>query len=116
MLRLPANFLLLVALAPLALRAATGDFRPVASLDAHWRPAGAHLTLGEALHIAQAEATRNHISFSDYLAPVFRYSYEKDQGYIWAFIYDGKFRRPAINFSCGSMIGRSMPCSCLASS
>jgi hypothetical protein len=85
-----------IAIALLSTRALAGDFQAVASTDKAWRPKGAHLTLGAALQVAEAEALRNHVSSSDFQRPWFRYDYELyhyDNGegyYVWAFIYEGK--------------------------
>src|SRR6516162_5015041 len=94
MFQLPARFLLLMPVALLTLRAVAGDFQSVTSVDGQWRPEGAHLTLEAALHIAEAEARKNHVRFSDFLSPWFRYSQDKDESPTWDFMYDGKI--PAI--------------------
>ena len=96
--RLSAKSLLPFAFALLTLCAVAGDFQAVSSVDTQWRPEGARLTLGAALHIAEAEVSKKHISLSDYSAPVFRYSHDKDEGYVWAFIYDGKVPMPGNHF------------------
>jgi hypothetical protein len=95
--RLTATFALLVALTAVPLGAAAGEFHPVTATDKQWRPAGAHLTLGAALHLAEAEAL-THENLSDFLTPQFRYSHDKDLGYIWAFVYDGKVPKPGNHF------------------
>jgi hypothetical protein len=95
--RLTATFALLVALTAVPLGAAAGEFHAVTATDKQWRPEGAHLTLEAALHIAEAEALK-HVSLSDFLRPQFRYSHDKDLGYIWAFVYDGKVPKPGNHF------------------
>jgi hypothetical protein len=90
--------LLLVALQLLALRAAAEDFhgpyREVSSADPQWRPNGAHLTIGSALHIADAAAKSNHVRFSEFESPWFWYDCTHGKDCIWVFHYDGKV--PAI--------------------
>jgi hypothetical protein len=85
--------LLLIALPLLALRAAAGEshgpYREVSSADPQWRPNGAHLTLGSALHIAEAEAKRNHIHFSDFESPWFWYDCTHSDDGVWVFHYEG---------------------------
>jgi hypothetical protein len=93
MFRLRAKRLALASCALLALSAVAGDFHAVTSTDKHWRPEGAQLTLGEALRIAEAEASTNHVVFSDFLTPSFQYSHD-GKDYTWVFVYDGKV--PAI--------------------
>jgi ketosteroid isomerase-like protein len=95
--RLTATFLVFVASALLASAVAADEWRAVANTDIQWRPNGAHLTLGDALHIAEAEAIRNHVRLSDFQAPHFRY-HHRDDGYVWVFIYDGTVPKPGNHF------------------
>src|SRR5579862_1933712 len=62
-------------------------YRDVASTDQHFRPKGAHLTLGAALQIAEAEARRRGVAFSDFESPIFCYRCVKGEG--WVFPYLG---------------------------
>jgi hypothetical protein len=95
---------LLIAVVLLSTRALAGDFQAVASTDKAWRPKGAHLTLGAALQVAEAEAVRNHMSFSNFQPPWFHYGYELyhyDNGegyYVWVFTYEGKDQAPGNHF------------------
>jgi hypothetical protein len=94
--------LLLVPLLLLALRAIAGGshgpYHAVSSADPQWRPNGAHLTLGSALHIAEAEAERNQIRFSDYQSPWYWYDCTHGYGCAWVFIYEGKVPAPGNDF------------------
>jgi len=96
MFRSLGKLVLVAVLALLCAGARIGDFQAVASTDQTWRPKGAHLTLGAALKIAEAEAVRKHITLASFQPPWFRYDYEVyhyDNGdgyYVWAFVYDGK--------------------------
>ena len=96
--RLTAIFALVGVLAAVPPVVAAGEFHAVTATDKQWRPDGAHLTLETALHIAEAEALKNHESLADFLTPQFRYSHDKDLGYIWAFVYDGKVPKPGNHF------------------
>jgi hypothetical protein len=95
---------LVIAIALLSIGALASDFQAVASTDRAWRPKGAHLTLGAALQVAEAEALRNRVSLSDFQPPWFHYGYELyhyDNGegyYVWAFIYEGKDPAPSKRF------------------
>jgi hypothetical protein len=95
---------LVFAAALICTRALAGDFHAVASTDKAWRPRAAHLTLGAALQIAEAEVRRRGLSFADFQAPWFRYDYElyhPDNGegdYVWAFVYEGKVPGPSNHF------------------
>ena len=99
---LRAKVLVLVPLSLLALSATArelhGPYREVASTNQQLRPKGAHLTLGTALRIAEEEARRNEVTFSDFEAPWFWYRYEKGAGYNWIFFYDGKVPAPGNQF------------------
>ena len=98
------QLIVLVGLAFLAMGARTGDFQAVASTDPAWRPEGAHLTLGSALKLAEAEAVRNHMTLSSFRPPWFRYDYavyhpdNGDGDYVWAFTYEGKDPAPGNSF------------------
>jgi hypothetical protein len=63
-----------VALTMLALPTIAGEshgpYREVSSAEPQWRPNGTHLTLGSALHIAEAEAERTRVHFSDFGLPL----------------------------------------------
>ena len=96
--RLTAIFALLGVLTAVPLVVAAGEFHAVTATAKQWRPEGAYLTLEAALHIAKAEALKNHVSLSDFLTPQFRYSHDKELGYIWAFVYDGKVPKPGNHF------------------
>jgi hypothetical protein len=102
--RLPGRLVLVVALALLSIGAPAGDFQAVASTDKAWQPRGAHLTLGAALQIAEAEARKHHVSLANFKPPWFRYDYSVyhyDNGdgyYVWAFRYDGKVPELGNNF------------------
>jgi len=105
MVRLPGRLALVVAFALVSIGAQVGDFQAVASTDKAWQPKGAHLTLGAALRIAEAEALKHHVTLSDFKPPWFRYDYSVyhyDNGdgyYVWAFRYDGKVAVPGNNFA-----------------
>jgi hypothetical protein len=95
MFRRCAKFLLLSGIAWLALHAAGAaetynHFHPVSSADAQLRPHEAHLTLAEALHLAQAEAQRNKVSLNGFEQPWFRFYRDNYGQYLWAFHYDKK--------------------------
>jgi hypothetical protein len=64
--------------------------RQVRSTEPQWRPTGAHLTLGSALHIAEAEAKRNRVHFSDFESPEFWYDCTHGKDCVWVFFYEGK--------------------------
>jgi hypothetical protein len=99
-----SKLVLVIALALLSTGARIGDFQSVASTDQAWHPEGAHLTLGAALKIAEAEAHRKHVTLSSFQPPWFRYEYavyHPDSGdgyYVWAFSYEGKVRAPGNYF------------------
>jgi hypothetical protein len=90
--------LLSVALITLALRTVAGEshgpYREISSVEPQWRPNGAHLTLGSARHIAEAEAKRNRVHFSDFGLPWFWYDCTHGTDCVWVFHYEGKV--PAI--------------------
>jgi hypothetical protein len=104
MFRPHSKLVLVIALALLSIGARIGDFQAVASTDQAWRPEGAHLTLGAALKIAEAEVLRKHVSLSSFQPPWFRYDYavyHPDNGdgyYVWAFTYEGKVPAPGNYF------------------
>src|SRR5215470_10668504 len=75
-----------------------GPYREVASADQRLQPSGARLTLGKALHVAEAEARRHRITFSDFQGPWFWYRQVNDQRYTWVFIYEGKVPAPGNQF------------------
>jgi hypothetical protein len=96
--RLIAKVLPLIGVALLVSHAAADEWQRVASTDKNTCPTGAHLTLAQALHLAEVEASKHHIDFSDFLEPSFEYSHDNNQGYTWAFIYDGKVPAPGNHF------------------
>jgi hypothetical protein len=67
-----------------------GPYREVASADQRLQPSGARLTLAGALHLAEADARRHRIIFSDFQGPWFWYREVTDQRHTWVFIYEGK--------------------------
>ncbi len=95
---------LVLALALLCGRAHAGDFQAVASTDKAWRPRAAHLSLGDALQLAEAEAARRGRNVAEFQSPWFRYDYElydPDNGvgdYVWAFAYEGTGPAPSSHF------------------
>lgn len=97
-----ATLLLVLALPSSWARA--DDFQAVASTDKAWRPRAAHLTLGEALQIAEDAAAQRGVSLADFQSPWFRYDYDlyyPDMGqgdYAWAFGFEGKVPAPANHF------------------
>jgi hypothetical protein len=104
--RLPILSLVALIL-PLALPPAPAladDFKAVAATDQAWRPRAAHLTLGEALQIAEDAAVKRGMSLADFQSPWFRYDYDlhyPDLGqgdYAWAFGFEGKVPAPANHF------------------
>jgi hypothetical protein len=61
----------------------------VTSAIEHWRPKGASLTLDVALHLAEAEAVKNHMTLSDFQKPWFWYHHWDSGDYVWSFHFEG---------------------------
>ena len=97
MIRLGAKVLLIFCLALVA-EASAPEFLAASSVDVRWQPEHARLTLGGALLIAESEASKNHVNFSDYATPLFRYYHDDHLGYLWSFIFQGKAHIPGNHF------------------
>jgi hypothetical protein len=63
-----------------------------------WRPASAHLTLGQVAHIAEASALKQGVSLANFLAPRFHYTPDA-KCLAWTVFYDGKSGAPGDHFS-----------------
>jgi hypothetical protein len=93
MLRLVATFLLfaLFSLPAGAFATESKDVHPSAyATDPKFQPKGARLTLGVALHLAEALAREDDISSTEYEEPHFAYSCERREWCGWTFAYRGK--------------------------
>jgi hypothetical protein len=93
MLRLVATFLLfaLLSLPAGAVAAESKDVYPSAyATDPKFQPKGARLTLGVALHLAEAFARQGDISSTDYEDPQFTYTCGRREWCGWTFAYRGK--------------------------
>ena len=91
MIHLLAKSALLVALLLPAAGAVAAESLEVASTDSRWQPNEAHLTLGEALRIADAAFAKRVPSLVGHLqAAEFYYRCEVKEKCSWSFIYVGK--------------------------
>jgi hypothetical protein len=71
------------------LAAAPYDLVDLTPTNHDWRPAAAHLTLGQAAHIAEVAALKQGVSLANFLAPRFHYTPGTEHPY-WAVFYEGK--------------------------
>jgi hypothetical protein len=62
-----------------------------------WRPASAHLTLGQVARIAEATALKQGVSLANFLAPRFHYAADTKRP-VWTAFYEGKSGRPGDHF------------------
>ena len=92
--KLTARFFF-AGLATLGVSGALGsDFQEVARTNMDYRPEGAHMTLRAAVHVAEQQALKAHISLADYRSP--RFSYSSDHH--WLILYEWKTPMPGGHF------------------
>ena len=74
--------------------AIAGNYQEVSSKNTDYRPTGAHMTLGEAVHIAEAQALKKNLRLTEYQRP--RFLYYRDNH--WIILYVGKIETPGNHF------------------
>ena len=70
--------------------ALAGNYQEVSSKNKDYRPTGARMTLGEAVHVAEQQALQRNFSLAEYRGPRFLYSSDNH----WVILYVWKVDVP----------------------
>jgi hypothetical protein len=92
--KLTARFVLISLLTLAVGGALAATYQEVSSKTNTYRPAGAQMTLGEAVHAAEQEALQKNLRLADYQSPRFLYSHDNH----WIIFYVAKVAVPGGHF------------------
>lgn len=74
--------------------ALAGNYQEVSSKNKDCRPAGAHMTLGDTLHVSEQQALQKNLRLAEYQSPKFLYSHDNH----WIILYVAKVEVPGGHF------------------